>query len=242
MRSVPGPSDPKLSRPIDDAPLGAPLFLLNLKAFPNCLGPGALRMAESLARAGAAAGVAVAVAPSAPDIGRVAHAVDVAVVAQHVDDADAGQHTGSIVAESVEASGGRGSLVNHSEHPVDTETAQRIVERLRGSGLVPVLCARTVDEAAKLGRLRPAYLAIEPPELIGGTVAVSSARPELIAGAVDAVRRVAPDTRVLCGAGIHTRADVSRALELGSSGVLVASAVARATDPGAALADLLAGY
>jgi triosephosphate isomerase len=64
----------------------------------------------------------------------------------------------------------------------------------------------------------------------------------VVAGAVEAVRRVAPATIVLCGAGVHNRLDVARALELGSEGVLVASAVTRASDPRAALVELLSGF
>ncbi|TMI59473.1 triose-phosphate isomerase, partial [Candidatus Bathyarchaeota archaeon] len=41
--------------------------------------------------------------------------------------------------------------------------------------------------------------------------------------------------RVLCGAGVATAEDVSRALELGSEGVLVASGVVKSKDPRAVL-------
>ncbi|EQD79020.1 triosephosphate isomerase [mine drainage metagenome] len=59
---------------------------------------------------------------------------------------------------------------------------------------------------------------------------------------MESVRRVSPAVRVLCGAGIHTRQDVSTALELGSQGILVASAVASAPDPKAAMTELARGF
>ncbi len=164
------------------------------------------------------------------------------MLAQHVDLVDAGAATGSVPVDAIAASGARGSLVNHSEHPLPIEAARSTVARLRGAGLVAVVCAATVDAARALAEARPPYLAIEPPELIGGDRAVSTARPEIVAGAVAAVRGIAPTTRVLCGAGVHTRHDVRRAIELGSQGVLVASAVARAPDPAAAVEELLAGF
>jgi len=89
---------------------------------------------------------------------------------------------------------------------------------------------------------RPDYIAVEPPELIGGNRSVSTARPEVVSGTVEAVRRVSPSTLVLCGAGVHARGDVARALELGADGVLVASAVTRSGDPRVAIAELLAGF
>ena len=232
-----------MPRPRTDRPtLGRPLFLLNLKTYPSALGPAAERLARALEDAGQAAGVAVAVAPAAPDVGRVAASVSIPVLAQHVDAVDAGAHTGSIPPEAVQRAGGWGSLVNHSEHPLPSAAIVATVERLESLGLVAVVCARDVPAARRAAATAPGYLAVEPPELIGGDRSVSTARPEVVRGAVAAVRKVAPGTVVLCGAGVHDRADVSKALELGSEGVLVASAVTRAHDPVAAIRELLAGY
>ncbi len=232
-----------MPRPRTDRPtLGRPLLLLNLKTYPSALGPGAERLARALEEAGKAAGVAVAIAPSAPDLGRVASAVSIPVLAQHVDSVDAGPHTGSVPPESVQRAGGWGSLVNHSEDPLPAATVAATVERLDALGLVAVVCARDVRAARRAAATTPPYLAVEPPELIGGTRSVSTARPEVVSGAVAAVRKVAPSTLVLCGAGIHDRDDVAKALELGSEGVLVASAVTLAHDPTAAIGELLAGF
>lgn len=159
-----------------------------------------------------------------------------------MDPAEPGAHTGQVVAESLAASGARGSLVNHSERPLSEEDTGRAVERLRAIALTAVVCARDVAAARSLARFRPPYLAIEPPELIGGQRSVSTARPEVITGAVEAVHAVSPETLVLCGAGVHDRSDVRLALELGSHGILVASAVTKAPEPGRALVELLAGF
>jgi triosephosphate isomerase (TIM) len=192
--------------------------------------------------AGREAGVAVAVAPATPDIGRVSTAVGIPVLAQHVDAVPPGAHTGSVPPESVARAGGRGSLVNHSEHPLPFAEVERTVGRLAALRMTAVVCARDVRESERLCAVRPPYLAVEPPELIGGNVSVSSARPEVVSGAVAVVRRVSESTVVLCGAGVHDARDVRRALELGADGVLVASAVARASEPRSAIAELLSGY
>ena len=232
-----------MPRPPADRPsLGRPLFLLNLKAYPGASGPGAEKLARTLEELGKEAGVAVAIAPAAPDLGRVASAVAIPVLAQHVDAIEAGAHTGFVPPEAVEKAGGWGSLVNHSEHPLSPPIVEATVRRLAGLKLVAVVCAKDVRAARRLATANPGYLAIEPPELIGGDRSVSTARPEVVSGAVEAVRKVAPGTLVLCGAGVHDRKDVARAIELGSEGVLVASAVTRAGDPRTAIAELLAGY
>ncbi|HZY70065.1 MAG TPA: triose-phosphate isomerase [Thermoplasmata archaeon] len=218
------------------------MFLLNLKAYPGCVGDGAVRLSHLLEELARSSGVAAAVAPSIPDVGRVAHSVTIPVLAQHVDPFAPGARTGFVVPEAIQAAGARGSLLNHSEHRLPGPAVAETAHRLAGLGLVAVVCAQDVEDARRLAAVRAPYLAVEPPELIGGERSVSSARPEVVSGSVDAVRRVAPETEVLCGAGIHTGNDVRRALELGSRGVLVASAVTRAADPRAALTALLSGF
>ena len=226
----------------DEAPLGTPVLVLNLKAYPNAVGPGAERIGRLLERLGHAAGVAVALAPAALDVGLLASRLSIPILAQHTDPEAAGARTGYIIAESVAASGARGSLVNHSEQPLELAQVATVVQRLSALGLVPVVCAPTVAASRRLAAVRPPYLAVEPPELIGGDRSVSTARPEVIERTVATVHQVSPRTRVLCGAGVHDRKDVRRALELGSEGILVASAVTKAKDPGAAIRELLRGF
>ncbi len=216
--------------------------MLNLKTYPSAMGAGAERIGRWLEEEGHASGVATAIAPAFPDLGRLAHALGIPVFAQHVDPMDAGAHTGFVPVDAVAAAGGQGSLVNHSEHPISPGETREAVRRIAAAGLTAVVCARDVPAARRLARTRPAYLAVEPPELIGGDRAVSTARPEVVSGTVAAVRAVAPSTHTLCGAGVHDRRDVRAALALGADGVLVASAVTRADDPRAAIRELLAGF
>ncbi len=186
--------------------------------------------------------MAVAVAPAAPDISRLTGQLHLPVLAQHVDSVDPGPRTGFIPPEAAAAAGARGSLVNHSEHPLSPSEARETVLRLRRANMVSVVCARDVAAARRLARLRPPYLAIEPPDLIGGDRSVSTARPEVIVSVVRAVAAVSPETVVLCGAGVQSRQDVAKARELGAEGILVASAVTRAPSVRDALSELLAGF
>ncbi len=241
-RSAPDRSGPGRPPPTSVRDLGAPIFVLNLKVYPGALGDAAARIAALLEEAGRSRGVAVAIAPALPDLGRVAHEARLPVLAQHVDPGEGGTRTGFVSAEAVRSAGGRGSLVNHSEHPLAPDQVAAAVGQLRSLDLASVVCAPDAASARRLAAVSPSYLAVEPPELIAGTQAVSTARPGLVSETVEAVRGVAPDTRVLCGAGVRTRKDVARALELGTVGVLVASAVAAAKDPKAAIDELLSGF
>ncbi|MCD6235493.1 MAG: triose-phosphate isomerase, partial [Thaumarchaeota archaeon] len=86
--------------------------------------------------------------------------------------------------------------------------------------------------------LGPDMIAIEPPELIGTGIPVSKAKPEVVSGAVEAVKRINTEVHVLCGAGISTGEDVARAIELGAEGVLLASAYVKAKDPKKVLSEM----
>jgi len=242
MRSVPARREPAPLRSIEPPSLGHPLFLLNLKAYPNHLGEAAARIAQLLESLSHETGVACAIAPPLPDLARVAGAVEIPVLSQHVDPGEAGARTGFAPVESIAAAGARGSLVNHSEHPMPIGDVEDAVRRLGAHRLVAVVCAADVPRARRLAETHPPYLAVEPPELIGGDRSVSTARPEVVSGTVEAVHSVSFSTRVLCGAGVHDRHDVARAIELGAEGVLVASAVTRAPDSEKAIRELLAGY
>ncbi|MBN1275633.1 alpha-hydroxy-acid oxidizing protein, partial [Candidatus Woesearchaeota archaeon] len=87
----------------------------------------------------------------------------------------------------------------------------------------------------------PDFIAMEPPELIGGEVSVSEARPGLIGETVAAVRAVA-DVPVLVGAGVKDGEDVRKACSLGAEGVLVASGVTKAGDKESVIAGLADGF
>ena len=218
-----------------------PFLLLNMKAYPEALGGKALELAKACERVADDTGRALAVAPCAPDVSLVARSVRLPVFTQHLDPVEAGKATGWIPPEAALAAGAVGTIVNHSERKVAWEEMRDLLERCRDVGLEVVACADDVEEVETVAKLGPDFLAIEPPELIGGDVSVTSAKPEVVTKAVERVRATNPRVRVLCGAGVKTRGDVARALELGAQGVLLASGVVKAADPEAALRDLAAG-
>ena len=90
-----------------------------------------------------------------------------------------------------------------------------------------------------MATLSPRFIAVEPPELIGGDISVTTADPAIVSGTAEAVRAVNPNVRVLCGAGVKNGEDVAKAIELGTEGVLLASGVTKANDPLFVLRDLV---
>jgi len=93
----------------------------------------------------------------------------------------------------------------------------------------------------KIAELGPDFIAVEPPELIGGKISVSDAKPEVISDSVKAVKSINNKIKVLCGAGIHNKEDVKKAVDLGADGILVSSGIVKARNQEAALKDLVNG-
>jgi triosephosphate isomerase len=218
-----------------------PRIVVNGKAYAEATGPAGVALLQSFDRL-AMAEPTIAFAPPLTDLALLgSKATSVRLFAQHVDPLDAGVGTGFVSAAAIKATGAVGSILNHAEHKVPATHAQAATAGLHAQGLLSLLCADSLDECRRLATLRPTAIAIEPPELIGGDVSVTSADPAIVADAVKAVRKAAPQTLVLCGAGVKSGSDVTAALELGAHGVLVASGVVKASNPAAALKDLAAG-
>jgi len=203
------------------------LFIINFKNYDDISGSKSLKLTKIAAKISRKYKIKIAVCPPQNVLSEVTK-TSIPVFAQHVDTAKAGSTTGYIVPELVRKSGASGSLINHSEHRISSKEIKELVSRLKTLNMISVICVRSVDEARRYSKLNPNYIAIEPPELIGTGKAVSKERPEIITKSVKAVKEAKNSTRLLCGAGIISGDDVSRALELGARGILVASGIVKA--------------
>lgn len=216
-------------------------MVVNLKTYPQTLGPRAVALSRAALRLERRTGIGIAVCPQAIDL-RACVATGARVYAQHFDFTAKPEATGWQSVEALMEAGCEGSLINHSEHPVTRADLDWFVGAARDAGLVSILCTRDEDESERFAAFRPSLVAVEPPQLIGGDISVTTAEPDIVRRSVAAVRRAAAGVPVLCGAGVKTAADVAKAVELGAHGVLVASGVAKAPKPAQALEALLGGF
>lgn len=208
--------------------------LVNLKAYP-CDTESISTAAESVSEA---SGVDVAVAPQTAQLSEAA-ATGVETWGQHVSPVEHGSHTGSTLAEAVSDAGAVGTLINHSERRLRLADIDSAVNAADRADLQTVVCANNPEQVGAVAALGPDAIAVEPPELIGTGTPVSKADPDIVTDAVKAAAEVDESIDVYCGAGISTGEDVVAARELGADGVLLASGVAKADDPEAALESLV---
>jgi triosephosphate isomerase len=217
------------------------LIVLNFKTYRESTGQQALRLAEICEDISRDYSVQMVVVPQVADIQAISKAVKIPVYAQHVDGVGYGGFTGHVTAASLKAAGAKGSLINHSERRLKMAEIEASISACRQAGLKTIVCTNNVTTTRAAAAMQPDYVAVEPPELIGSGIPVSKANPEVIISSVEAVRGIAPQVSVLCGAGITHGEDLRSALELGSVGVLLASGIIKAKDQRKALEDLVTG-
>lgn len=203
------------------------MFIINYKNYDEISGSRAAELASVANEIAKKHKIEIAVAPPHHLLSSIKK-YSGPILAQHVDNAKIGSTTGFVIPELLKKSNISGSLINHSEHRIFSKDIKELVERLRHLDMISVVCVKDVAEARKYAKLNPTYIAIEPPELIGSGKAVSTERPELITDAAKVVKNAKNSTRLLCGAGIVSGKDVQKAIELGASGILVASGIIKA--------------
>ena len=219
--------------------LGKHVVIVNFKAYREVDGAAAVELAKKCQQVSEETGACIAVCPPVVSLAAVAAAVDIPVLSQNVDPRAPGSATGWVTPSMVRSCGAIGTLINHSEHKVDAEVVGECVELSLGCDLTTVVCADTVDTAVSLARFVPDFIAVEPPELIGGDISVTTVNPRIVESTVESVKDVNKAVRVLCGAGVKTGKDVAAAIDLGADGVLLASGVVKAKDQYAVLTDLV---
>lgn len=204
-----------------------PFLLVNFKTYKQSTGRNALFLAKKICKFN------VAIAPQFTDIEKLSK-ICKNVFAQHVDGIGFGRNTGYVLAESLKQAGAIGSLINHSERRIELKKIQSAINSCKRAKLISIVCVPNLKMAIKVDNFRPNYIAIEPPELIETGIAVSKVKPKLIKNVVDNVK-----SKVICGAGISSGEDVRVALELGTFGVLVSSAIIKAKDPVSVLKEMI---
>jgi len=215
-----------------------PLIVVNFKTYESAQGASSEELAYNMQEMSHLNSEFVAVV-SPFDLESVCEAAPkIQVWTQHLDSIGFGSNTGWLHPQTAMERGAVGTIINHAEHKIPHEQISALIDMLP-DGFMVCACAASIEEAKILAKLNPDMIAVEPPELIGGDLSVTSADPSIVSGTVEAVKSINPDVRVLCGAGVKNGEDVAKAIELGSTGVLLASGVTKSKNQKETLEDLI---
>lgn len=211
--------------------------IINLKHYRTASGPSCERFLSNFIGMDLPAGVKVVFALNPVDLRLAGNFPELTFYSQHVDPVEYGAHTGQISLESLIDLGISGSLLNHSERRVDPESIRKVMDLARQMDFPVTVCAENIEEAGRYSGLKPDFIAYEPPELIGGDVSVTSAKPGIVE---EVVKRCSGNgTKVLVGAGVKGSDDLTKSIELGARGVLIASGIVLSNDPLSSLNSLV---
>jgi triosephosphate isomerase len=205
-----------------------PIIVINFKTYKQ--GKSAIELAKQIEKISKD----IIIGVQSSDIYEITKSTKLKVYSQHVDYQEKRKATGFILPEAVKKDKAVGSFLNHSEHKLKFNILKKTIKRCKENKLKTIVFASSIKEAVKIQKLNPDYLIYEPPELVGGKVSVSKAKPELI-------RKISEKLRMkfLVGAGIHNKNDVKIAMKLGASGFAVSSAICEARNPSKKLKEMM---
>jgi triosephosphate isomerase len=218
------------------------MIFLNFKTYQSGTGQNALLIAKMAEDVSNESGVGIFLLVQSTDIKDVATTTNLEVWSQKIDPISFGAHTGGILPEAVKEDGAVGTSLNHSENRVDDfESLTKAHERAREVGLKTLIFAKDIEELEKVSILNPDYLSYEPPGLIGNkNISVATAKPNIISRAVVISKKAG--TPLIVGAGVHSKDDVKKCIELGATGIAVASDVMMSDSPREELLELTKGF
>ncbi|MHC1604916.1 MAG: triose-phosphate isomerase [Candidatus Methanofastidiosia archaeon] len=222
--------------------MSSPFIAVNFKAYEAVCGSKGLRLAEICEGVSDETGVQIIVAPQMVELSLVATRIRIPVWAQSADAVSPGGRTGHTTIDAISGAGAKGVLINHSECRKKMFDIDYLIKLCREKKIKSCVCTNNLEVSLAAAAMDPDFVAIEPPELIGGDVSVTTADPEIVRSTVEKVRKINRKIGVLCGAGVKNSQDVRKAIELGTCGVLLASGVVKASNPKKVLLDLASGF
>ncbi|MFH1863898.1 MAG: triose-phosphate isomerase [bacterium] len=218
------------------------MLFINFKTYEQGSGARALELVKTLEEVANETQVKIIPVIQVADVKEAVQSSKLEIWVQHIDAVGFGAHTGSVLPEAVFEDGAIGTFLNHSEKKFsDFENLSKAHKRAVEVGLKTLIFASSLDELSNIAVLNPTFVSYEPPEFIGNTtISVTSAQPDIILKAVEIAKT--HNLPLIVGAGIHTREDVKKSMELGATGIAVATNVVKASDPKKALINLVEGF
>lgn len=215
-----------------------PILIINFKTYKQATGNNALKLAKIAEAVSKKTKTQIIIAAQAADIFRIKQKSKIKIFSQHLDNIDYGSNTGFALLESVKQAGASGTIINHAEHKLPLKQIKEIIKKCKKAKFPVLACADSPREVTELKKLKPNFIVYEPPELIGGNISVSTAKPKLITDSVKKSGKIP----LLVGAGVKNTDDVKKSIELGAKGVFVASGIIKAKNKKKAILDLIKGF
>ncbi len=216
------------------------MIFVNFKNYQQVSANRALALAQICEKIAGKTGIPIVPCVGIADLYFVAKTLKGPVWVQHLDSVKQEKTTGFVTASCAKNHGAWGSLLNHAEHQIAFSDLKKTISLAKENSLQTMVLVDNIKLAVKADRLKPDYIGIEEPSLIGGKVAMSTLKEgrKKIKDFLGVIQNASP----LVGAGINQKSDVKQSLQLGCKGVLIASAVIKASNPEKTLLELASAF
>ena len=168
---------------------------------------------------------------SALDIEMLVANTKLSVFAQHADSQEGDKATGYNILKSLKEAGAKGTLINHSEHPISITDIHKILIMSKKLNFKVIVCASNLRNFKSIlnSKVKPYAIAFEDPKLVGSGKSITRYRTKDVINFIKIMKKT--NIIALCGAGINSAEDIREAYRLGCKGVLIASAIANSKKP-----------
>ena len=216
------------------------MIFINFKNYHQASGSKAILLAQACEKVSADTGIPIIPCVASADLINIARTVKCPVWVQYIDPIDTEKSTGFITPSVIKAHGSWGTLLNHSEHPMEFEEIKKAISLAKQNSLRTMVLVESSELARRVDELAPDYIGIEESSLIGGneSMAQSEKGKQKIKEFIAMVKNAVP----LVGAGINEKSDIKESLSLGAKGILVSSAVVKAKNPQEKLKKLASAF
>ena len=217
-----------------------PAIFLNCKTYVESSGEKGIKLAKIAEKVAEEYNSSIIIIPQHPLLAKIVDEVNIPVFSQSINPRIAGSHTGWILPDNLKSIGVKGTLINHSEHRDTIANIENSINMCKELNLYSLTCSNNAKTSLGLAACLPDAIAMEPPELIGSGISVST-KPEIIRETIYLIKKHFEEVKTVVGAGISTKKDVSDSIELNAEGILLASAFVKAKDPEKILIEMVEG-
>lgn len=216
-----------------------PQILINFKTYKQSTHQNALKLAKICENLTKKNKISIVIAPQATDLRLINSKTKIPTYSQHFDTEEQGKYTGSITIQAIKKTGTKGSIINHSERQISFNEIKKSIKLAKKNKIKLLICSDSVKNSKKIAKLKPEAIAFEIPELIGGNKSITNAKPKKIKQVIEVIKKTSPKTLIYCGAGIKTKQDCQKAINLGIDGILISSGFVKSKDPTKTLKNLI---
>ena len=216
------------------------VIFVNFKTYARATGKKAVILAKICQKVALESGIDIIPCLQTADIFRVCQIVKIPVWAQGFAPVEPRRHTGLVTAYALKKAGATGSLLNHSENPLESLALKKALKLAKKEGLKTLVFTKSARIGQKIDKLKPDFIALEDPKLIGGKTAMVEIKENL--KIIKEFTLSLNFAKPIIGAGIKTRLDVKKSLSLDIFGVALSSGIVLSKNPEKILKSLTQAF